>query len=773
MVSHGPARCGTGHARVDEWAVDSYLKDGVNIIAVEVAGYYNAYSTINDHTAELNFLQLEFVINNDAVCATDDTWDTAKLPHRIWQTDRHSHCRIALELYHLDKDYFSWRNGIKGQLDWKKAQTTEQVKLLERSMGYPDFTPNHKSTLISYGSVRVNANKVVAPIFFDSWNPEIIENASERPSIECEKEDEFPLTFGRINLSNEGNSESPAIGYTPVNDDGNESGVYVKYDFKKLHTGFIDIVIELEENAVVDLIFTERLERDGKTSSRSTINTCARIHCKGGVTHFTTFEPYNMRYLKVVVRSKKRFTIKTVGIISYTCFDMQRGSFQCSDEDTNRLYEAARLTLQLNTLDIFMDCPDRERGGWLCDSFWTARAAKMMFGDTRVERAMLENFLCLPAEDNFHGFFPAVYPAKGSFKDGTILTWGMWLILELEEYYKRSGDRTLVDEFEKRIDAMLEGAKEISCSLGLIENTGTIFIDWSLSNNGEYTNPISVPGNSLYAASLDCAARMYGRADWSELADKIRNELKKVVVDRGLYDPRMVICDSVEKDGENALRHRNYYSESGQYTTLWAELFNREQEPMLIESIVKEYGPLPQKRPGKIDVAPSNIFIGLCVRLDMLAKLGEYETLYREIRYLFDEMITEGPGTFWETLSGVASRCHGFTAHVGVWLTRDILGLGIPEEMPVRSIKIAPHPCGLRFASGTVETLDGVVSLSWSSDERTFYLNSSIPNGYIVEFDIPEYIRGWNNIIVNGEKICAGTCSIKINSGYIDLLARP
>ena len=41
----------------------------------------------------------------------------------------------------------------------------------------------------------------------------------------------------------------------------------------------------------------------------------------------------------------------------------------------NRIYNGARRTLRLSTLDIFMDCPQRERGGWLCDSHFAAQAA--------------------------------------------------------------------------------------------------------------------------------------------------------------------------------------------------------------------------------------------------------------------------------------------------------------------------------------------------------------------------------------------------------------
>ena len=74
-----------------------------------------------------------------------------------------------------------------------------------------------------------------------------------------------------------------------------------------------------------------------------------------------------------------------------------RRQFAASDERLNRLFAAGRETFRQNALDIFMDCPSRERAGWLCDSFFTARVAQRPVPATpRVEQNFLENFLLPP-----------------------------------------------------------------------------------------------------------------------------------------------------------------------------------------------------------------------------------------------------------------------------------------------------------------------------------------------------------------------------------------
>jgi alpha-L-rhamnosidase len=55
-------------------------------------------------------------------------------------------------------------------------------------------------------------------------------------------------------------------------------------------------------------------------------------------------------------------------------------SFIAGDEKMQKVYDAAVETFRQNALDIFMDCPSRERAGWLCDSFFTSRVEYLMSG---------------------------------------------------------------------------------------------------------------------------------------------------------------------------------------------------------------------------------------------------------------------------------------------------------------------------------------------------------------------------------------------------------
>ena len=153
----------------------------------------------------------------------------------------------------------------------------------------------------------------------------------------------------------------------------------------------------------------------------------------------------------------------------------------------------------------------------------------------------------------------------------------------------------------------------------------------------------------------------------------------------------------------------------------------------------------------------SQLFIGLCIRLDALARRGCYDRLYGELNALYLPQLREGPGTLWESVCMEnSSRCHGFTSHAGVHLVRDVLGLGEPDGLD-RTLTVAPHPCGLRWARGTLDLPEGVAAVSWRYDGDSFSMSCQIPDGYEVRICPPREVGmlepGRVHITVNGREI--------------------
>lgn len=157
----------------------------------------------------------------------------------------------------------------------------------------------------------------------------------------------------------------------------------------------------------------------------------------------------------------------------------------------------------------FTDCPSRERAGWLCDSFFTARAERCLTGRSDVERSFLENYLLSRENGQLpHGMLRMCYPA--SHPNGVFIpNWAMGRALELEEYAARTEDLDTVRAFRPRLDALISYLDGFCNEDGLLERLPSwVFVEWSRAN--EWVQDVNYPSNMLYARVLQAYNALYG-----------------------------------------------------------------------------------------------------------------------------------------------------------------------------------------------------------------------------------------------------------------------
>ncbi len=731
-VLYGPARTAHGYARVDEREISAHLHSGINHIAIEVVTYgadypgYNHYS--NDCTLEDGLLVAEVVAEGKALLATGrDVFHTTRITARAPESERISHSRECTEVYHLHAGYTAWQQGEGASVPAVPVEKEPVYLSHDALIPTPECFPVRE--LVAFGACRIDPARAVKSLFYEVNSP-IYDALPEHPTADCRRtvEDAAPV-FAR-----------PSADGLSL---GGADSFYALYDAGVSRVGFVRLSITCERAGVLDLVHSELLDTDGSIPYYH--NQVTRLYLPAGRIDFLAMEPALVRYLKLIFRGTGTVTLHELSLLDDSYPDEHRATFRCSDENVNRLYDAAKLTLRLNTRDIFMDCPERERGGWLCDSLWTARAAALLLADPRVEREFLENFLLTPAEDMFHGFFPEVYPAcKPDYRATTgITTWSFWLMCEVCEFIRRTGDTAFREEHRARVVAFVEGSRHFIGESGLPEQLPWLFIDWSMANNPEHNQPISTAASALYAYMLEELGHTFDRPDWCADGARIRGILRDAVCGGTQPADLRYIPDALELAPDGTLRPRDRFSEAAMYTSLWSGLFDVGECPTLERMVRDRMGPAPRyaKDPN---VGASQLFIGLCIRLDLLARRGHDEKLYEDLRALFDPQLREGPGTLWENgIIDTSSRCHGFTSHAGVQLTRDILGLSPDNDISAvaRRLTIAPHPSGLRWARGTWETPDGTISLSWTYDGDRFDLHAVLPAGWDAAVILPREAR--------------------------------
>ena len=403
--------------------------------------------------------------------------------------------------------------------------------------------------------------------------------------------------------------------------------------------------------------------------------------------------------------------------------EASRASFAASDERFNRIFEAARETFRQNATDVFMDCPSRERAGWLCDSFFTARVAADLCGNTTVEKTFLENFQ--QPEKFAHlpdGMLPMCYPsdhANGQF----IPNWAMWFVVELEEYAARSGDRTLVESLRPRVLKLLDFLKEYENTDGLLEKLPSwVFVEWSKANS--FVQDVNYPSSMLYAGVLDAASHLYTLPELAAKAGRVRETIR-----RQSFDGHFFVDNALRKNGK--LEVTTNRTEVCQYFAFFFDVATPETHAELWQTLATDFGPQRKQTKAHPEIHPANAFIGNQLRFELLSK-------YQRNQQVLDEAIgywlymVERTGTLWENDTPQASCNHGFASHAAHVLIRDVLGLYRVDSVG-KSIELRFADVKLDWCKGSIPTPDGPIAVEWKKSGEQFGYRLVSPAGYQVK----------------------------------------
>jgi hypothetical protein len=156
----------------------------------------------------------------------------------------------------------------------------------------------------------------------------------------------------------------------------------------KGYVGFIGFEVTGQAGQVIEVVWNERLTSDGAVRPcAQTGRNAIRYTLRDGRQSFLAFMPQSVRFLRIVQRGAGEVTVHRLTLTEFRFATEPNGDFVSSDGDLNRVYQAARWTAALNTLDAYMDCPHRERNAMYgVEGYWMQKAVYPLFGDTSVSR---------------------------------------------------------------------------------------------------------------------------------------------------------------------------------------------------------------------------------------------------------------------------------------------------------------------------------------------------------------------------------------------------
>lgn len=639
FIAYGPARAAHDYYKVDELPLKGLLTQEKNTVTIRVVGYnVNSYCYLD----RPSFLCAEIRSNGKVLAATGRDFTAGVYRARIQKVPRYTGQRTFSEAYDLNTDALT---PIPCDL-----APVGSKHFLQRDVPYCEHNRIVPKGVFRRGALRTSAKET----YFHRPHFEITENRKGYPleDLTCP----IHINFGMLDFSEPQPCAESADCICLAPD------TFADVSMGANHTGLFSFALTVRTAGTLFLSFDEILHEGNIDCFRMGAVNILELHVEPGTYRFVSAEPYGLQYLRISTLGAE-VTLRDLALIEIAFpRSLINAEFLSDDSRMHDIFNAAILTFRANTTDIYMDCPTRERAGWLCDSYFTSQVERALTGKSTVEKAFLENFIYSTNAKLPSKMLPMCYPADTvTF----IPNWAMWFGIELLDYYRRTGDAELIEAAKPRVYGLMDYFRGFENELGLLEKLESwVFVEWSKAN--QLVQDVSFPSNMLYSGFLDALGTLYGDTALTEKAAALRRTVGEMsMTESGFF------CDNaLRQDGRLVLSGER--TEVCQYYAFFFGIATPQTHPELWNTLLSDFGYSRDAAVTYPEIHPANAFIGNYLRLELLARNGYTDMLYDNIRGYFSYM-AETTGTLWEHKSPTASCNHGFASYVLCWMHR--LGL--------------------------------------------------------------------------------------------------
>lgn len=508
-------------------------------------------------------------------------------------------------------------------------------------------------------------------------------------------------------------------------------GGYI-FDFGENNAGIFRLKIKGKPGQRIDIQCGEQLE-DGAVSYLN-INFFPDGYAQRdiyivGSEEEEIFEPmftyHGYRYLYVSGITEEQATKDLLTYLVMSSKLEERGSFSCSDQLSNRIFEACKRSDSSNFFYFPIDCPQREKNGWTGDAQASAEHMILTMGAENSWREWLNNIRYAQKEN---GVLPGVVPT-----DTFAYTWGngpAWdkVLFELPYIiWKYRGETEVIIE---NAHAMLRYLEYVS---GKRDEDGIVAIglgDWVPvgRESSDYQAPLGFTDSVMIYDMCRKATEMFEAVNLSlhkEFAQQLGYEFLEAVRKRYVDTKKMLIksaCQTAQAMGI----YYNIFT-SGEKT----EAFQR-----LMEIIRRD------------DKKITSGFQGLRVIFHVLSEFGEYELAYEMITgpkypsygYYVENGYTTMPEQFFELDDKrmfMMSQNHHFLCDIVQWYMKYPGGICVHNS---KKVSIQPKFLkGLSYAEASHCLPDGEVKVQWKRNGEKIHLDVVCPENVFCEVVLDNY----------------------------------
>lgn len=396
--------------------------------------------------------------------------------------------------------------------------------------------------------------------------------------------------------------------------------------------------------------------------------------------------PRAFRYLFIQGADKEQFQLTA----NYEYLPLeQKGSFTCSNDLINQIWETAEYTLHLNSREFFLDGIKRDRWVWSGDAYQSYLINNYLYFDPAITKRTI---IALRGKD------PIVRHIN------TIIDYSFYWLMSVYDYYETTKDVDFITMIYPRMKSMMDYCISRTDEDGFIRGRegDWVFIDWAEIDKTGAVSAVQM----LYAESLKAVwacGELIGAGEDRYLK---RYEQLKARINECFWDEeRGAYMDSFESGKRNVTRHANIFA------LLWNLADSKQQESIITNVLLNDEVP-------QISTPYFKFY-----ELSVMSRIGQLEYVSRQIQDYWGGMMKLDATTFWEEynpeITGPErlsmyddrygkSLCHAWGASPIYVLGRYYLGV-YPTSPGYESFVVEPQLGGLEWIKGTVPVNGGTV----------------------------------------------------------------
>jgi len=380
----------------------------------------------------------------------------------------------------------------------------------------------------------------------------------------------------------------------------------------------------------------------------------------------------------------------------------QRGSFRCSDEEINKIWDVAAYTLHLNTREFFIDGIKRDRWVWSGDAYQSYLMNYYLFFDSPT---VTHTLLALRGKD----------PVTSHIN--TIMDYTFYWFLGINDYYQYTGNKTFIQQNYPRMQSMMDFCLSRRDKDGFVQGqTGDwVFIDWA--------DGLSKQGEVSFEQILLCRS-LETMAECAKIANDTVKAVKYAQTAAYLKDK---IFNYYWNDQKHALVHSRIDGQPTDNVTRYANMFsiffNYLDEAK--KQDVKKYVLLNNDVP-KITTPYMRFY-----ELEALCAMGEQSYVLKQMKDYWGGMLKLGATSFWEEYNPAKSGadvyamygrpygkslCHAWGASPIYLLGKYYLGVR-PTSPGYKDYVVEPNLGSLQWMQGSVPTPNGDIRVYASTKQ--------------------------------------------------------